>query len=193
MRTLLVMAALGLLAACGAEDPLQRMQVQPKYVWYNPNPIFADGRAMRTPPEGTVPRERLEKLSIQSARGPDGQYLTSLPVKLTPELMAQGRKRFNIVCATCHGLAGDGQSMAARNMALRPPPSIHLAKYQGKPPGYFYDVITNGYGLMASYANEISDEERWAVVAYMQALQLSQNATLDKAPAAERAKLEASK
>jgi len=193
MRTLLVIAALGLLAGCGAEDPLQRMQIQPKYVWYNPNPIFPDGRAMRTPPEGTVPRERLSLIGIENARGQDGQYLTALPVKLTPELLAKGQKRFNITCATCHGMVGDGQSIVARNMALRPPPSLHLPKYQGKSVGYFYDVITNGYGLMASYANEIPEEERWAVVAYVQALQLSQNATLDKVPADERAKLEAAR
>jgi mono/diheme cytochrome c family protein len=102
-------------------------------------------------------------------------------------LVELGRKRFDITCATCHGPVGDGDSIVARQMALRPPPSLHL--YVDKPPGYIYEVITKGFGLMASYAAEIPVRERWAVVSYVRALQISQASPLDMAPPDERAKL----
>jgi cytochrome c553 len=114
-------------------------------------------------------------------------YVAAIPVTLTPQLLALGRKRFDILCATCHGPAGDGDSIVARQMALRPPPTLH--KYRDRPAGYFYEVITKGFGLMASYAAELSIEERWAVVAYIRALQLSQNVRVDRIPADERTRL----
>jgi mono/diheme cytochrome c family protein len=195
MRTAILVSAVMLLAACNGtdanDDILHRMTIQPKYVWYGSNELFADGRAMRVPPEGTVPRERLRTLAIESARAENGAYLADIPVPVTQELIEKGRKHFNITCATCHGILGDGESMVARNMALRPPPNLHLPQYQNRPAGYYYDVITNGFGLMAAYSNEIPVTERWGVVAYMRALQLSQSATLDKVPADQRQKLEA--
>ena len=92
---------------------------------------------------------------------------------MTRKLLDTGRKRYDITCGTCHGPLGDGDSIVARQMALRPPPSLH--RYVDRPAGYIYEVITKGFGMMASYAAELTVEERWAVVAYVRALQLSQS------------------
>jgi mono/diheme cytochrome c family protein len=100
-----------------------------------------------------------------------------------------GRKRFDITCATCHGPLGDGESIVARNMALRPPPSLH--KYNDRPVGYFYEVITKGFGMMASYAAELTVDERWSIIAYIRALQLSQATPIADVPADVRQQLEA--
>ncbi len=116
-------------------------------------------------------------------------YAKTIPLPVTRQLLELGRKRFDITCATCHGPVGDGNSIVATQMSLRPPPSLH--KYSDRAPGYIFEVITKGFGLMASYAAEMTIEERWAVVAYVRALQLSQGATLDHIPPAERARLEA--
>lgn len=191
------LAALSL-SACTQPDHshvFQRMEIQDdKFLPYTENDLFQDGRAMRPLMEGTVPRERLATLAIpHEGGGPSagqpgtGNYLTKIPVEVTPELMARGHKRFDITCATCHGIVGDGDSMVAANMSLRPPPS--LMNYVNRPPGYIFDVITHGHGLMASYANEIPVMDRWGVVAYVQALQRSQTASLDQVPADERGKL----
>jgi mono/diheme cytochrome c family protein len=107
---------------------------------------------------------------------------------VTRQLLELGRKRFDITCGTCHGPVGDGNSIVATQMSLRPPPSLH--KYSDRPPGYIFDVITKGFGLMASYAADMTVEERWAVVAYVRALQLSQAVPLTQIPPAERARLE---
>jgi len=118
----------------------------------------------------------------------NGKPLPRLPLPVTRELLALGRHHFDVACAVCHGLVGDGESLVARNMSLRAPPSLHL-KAQN-PDGWFYQVIAQGFGLMPSYASHLTVEERWAVVAYLRALQLSQAARLDTVPPAERARLQ---
>jgi mono/diheme cytochrome c family protein len=145
---------------------------------------------MRLPPEGTVARERLAELAIDVAPLPDGGYVADNPVPVTPALLEEGRHQFDIVCATCHGLLGNGQSMAAQNMSLRPPPDLHA--YRNRPDGYFFEIITDGFGLMPAYGRELTPHQRWAIVSYVRALQLSQHASLDMAPEAERQKLEVS-
>jgi mono/diheme cytochrome c family protein len=110
---------------------------------------------------------------------------------VTRELLELGRKRFDITCATCHGPLGDGNSIVATQMSLRPPPSLLLQRYVEKPSGYLYEVATKGFGLMASYAAELDVKERWAVVAYIRALQLSQSATVEDVPPAKRGELDA--
>ncbi len=181
-----------LLAGCD-EDLLNPMAArQPRVQMYGASDFYDDGLTMRQPPAGTVPRERVvmnAALSGGKTASPTGDvYVTQFPVKVDHQLLALGRKRFNITCATCHGPVGDGNSIVAKQMALRPPPSLHL--YNDRPVGYLYDVITQGFGLMASYAGELPVRDRWAVVAYVKALQLSQAAPLDKAPPEERARLE---
>lgn len=186
---LLLVAALAASSGCTcSSDVFQRMESQRKYLPYQENELFEDGRAMRAPPEGTVPREVLKRSPLPAGgKTPEGSVITRIPVAVTAEVMARGRKRFDIYCATCHGLLGDGDSMVARNMSVRPPPSLH--DFAGKPVGWYFDVITEGYGLMPSYRQELSTEDRWAVVAYLLALQRSQRAPLAQAPPEERARL----
>jgi mono/diheme cytochrome c family protein len=183
-----------LLSGC-ADEALQRMKKQPKGLPYRPSALFDDGRLMRDPPLHTVARERelgsaewmTGRKASEAGGRPDGPHVQKLPVQVTPELLARGRKRFEITCAACHGFLGDGESMVARNMSLRPPPSLHALG--GRPAGYLFEVQTQGYGLMPSFGQELSTSERWAVVAYVQALQRSQRASLQDAPERERAKL----
>jgi hypothetical protein len=187
------------LAACDENilDPMADRQE--KALRYKESKFWADGLTMRAPPEGTVPRERITlNPRLTTGRDPDGpmqpngeplpNYTATIPVPVTRKLLDLGRKRFDITCATCHGPLGDGDSIVARQMALRPPPSLH--KYVNKPSGYFYEVITKGFGMMASYAGELSVEERWAVVAYVRALQLSQLAPVGSLPPDARQRLE---
>ncbi len=155
-----------LAAACRPQD-IDPMEEQPKLLPYAESEQFADHRAMRAPPDGTVPRERQSEAP---------------PATLTPELMALGREKFDIVCATCHGLTGDGDSIVAGKMSLRAPPSLHEPRLRALSADALYRVITDGYGLMPRYLNVLGPRERWAVVAYVRALQLSQSTPLADAP-----------
>ena len=164
-----------LLLSCG-EDPLQRMREQPRFQAYQGNAFYPDGRAMRPLVEGTVPRE-----TELTSPTPGSS------AKVNRATLEQGRHLFDIVCATCHGLLGDGKSAPARSMALRPPPSLHA--YRSVTDQHLFEVIGQGYGLMPAFT-DISPMRRWAVVAYVRALQLSQHATLDQVPEGERRALE---
>ena len=187
-----ILGAVSSVAGCIDEDLINPMAARQERVQsYSESEFYSDGLGMREPPQGTVPRERIvlnPALATGKTSGPNGDvYVTTFPVKVDRPLLALGKKRFDITCATCHGPVGDGDSIVARQMSLRPPPSLH--KYTDRPPGYIYDVITKGFGLMASYAGELPVRERWAVVAYVRALQLSQATPLDKAPPEARDKL----
>jgi len=183
----LVAAALPLLllAACPAWDPMQR---QAKLKAYQVSDYHADGLAMRAPPAGTVPYHGAGEPGLRDGAGPDGRPVVRSPLPATPALLALGRKRFDIHCAVCHGLLGDGESQVALNMSQRRPPSLHL--YRDVPDGYLFQVVSQGFGLMPAYAAELTPEERWGVVAYVRALQLSQHARVDQLPAAARGRLE---
>lgn len=171
-------------------EVLQRMQRQPKFKYFQRNDFFEDGRAMRTPPAGTVSREQYEMYApYGTGMNPDGTFVAHMPVQPDMELMELGRKNYQIVCAACHGMAGDGQSMVAMNMALMPPPSFHSEKLKTKPDGYIYAVASNGYGAMPPFAWRLTPRERWAIVAYIRALQYSQAVPLAEAPANIRAEL----
>lgn len=181
----LALASLLLVAGCDVLDP---MMVQDKLKPYRESETTANGISMLAPPPGTVSRERVLGPALATGRNPDGTPLARVPVPVTRELLEQGRRHFDITCATCHGYVGDGRSLVARNMSLRPPPS--LLELASRPDGHFFQVISQGFGLMPSYAGELGVEERWAVVAYLRALQLSQRARLDLAPAEVRSRLE---
>jgi mono/diheme cytochrome c family protein len=181
----LPLLALGL-AGCPRLDPMQR---QAKYKAYQESAYYPDGLAMRTPPAGTVAFGSVGEVALQTGAGPDGKPLATSPVTATPELLQLGRKRFDIHCALCHGTLGDGKSQIALNMSLRRPPDLHA--YRDVPDGYVFQVISRGFGLMPPYSAELTPEERWAVVAYLRALQLSQHATLDQLPADLRARVSA--
>jgi mono/diheme cytochrome c family protein len=187
-RLLWPLAAALALTACPRLDPMQR---QAKYKAYQPSAFFPDGLAMRDPPQGTVPYHRLLDPAVETGLGADGKPLAESPVPFDEALLARGKSRFEVYCAACHGVLGDGQSQVAINMSLRSPPSLHL--YRDRPDGFFYQVITNGFGLMPSYAHSLSVHDRWAVVGYVRALQLSQHAPVDQLPPALRGRLEKEK
>ncbi len=173
------------LAGCPRLDPMQRQQ---KVKAYQANGYWADGLGMRAPPEGTVPYGPLLPPEVSSGLGADGKPVALSPLPVDAKLLARGRARFDVSCAVCHGLLGDGESQVAMNMSLRRPPNLHA--YRDVPDGHIYRVVSEGFGLMPSYAAELSVEDRWAIVAYVRALQLSQYATLDQVPPDARRKLE---
>lgn len=178
--------AIGALAsgcqAWGCDPDFERMQNQARADVYEDSAEFAaiddDSRVMRAPPEGTVPRERVLGPAGFATGSELGAYLARVPVPLTRALVDRGRQRFEIVCATCHGIVGDGESKVAENMRLRRPPSFHEDKLRAYPPGRIFEVIGNGYGLMPAFDWHITIADRWAIAAYVKALQLSQSANL---------------
>ncbi len=188
-----LLAAALLLAGCGqkadAIDWLRmKDQTSMKALPYTASPYFPDGRTMRTPPAGTVPRERdVDDPTLTSGLDPGGAYAAAIPVPVDGALLERGRERFEITCAACHGLLGDGDSDVARAMRLRKPPSLHEERIKGYPPGRIYQVISAGFGLMPSYRTQLGVSDRWAVVAYVRALQLRQGVQLAALPAEIRA------
>ena len=175
------------LATAGCERVVDRMDFermidQSKYVAYEYSSFFDDGRAMRTPPGGTVHRTQILGPPELTEGFIDGQYVQTMPLRITAPLLQGGRRDFNVYCAACHGVLGDGNTQVAENMTLRKPPSFHQPPLSEYPPGRVYRAIAEGYGLMPSYASELSVVRRWAVVAYVEALQLSQSVTLADLP-----------
>ncbi|UQA63772.1 cytochrome c [Polyangium aurulentum] len=164
----------------------ERMVNQARYEYYEPSEYFSDGRAMREPPEGTVPADRALG-EPRVARGEEGgQYVETIPVPLSRATLEVGRSRFETMCAPCHGVLGDGVSVVAHNMTLRKPPSLVASPVTELPAGRVYQVIANGYGLMPSYGQELGVADRWAVVAYVRALQVHAGVPLDGLPAQVR-------
>jgi mono/diheme cytochrome c family protein len=189
MRALLLLTVL--CGACVGDttifDPMER---QPKYRAFSANPLYEDGRAMRTPPEGTVSREAGRiRPEVATGRDASGKILDAFPIRLTLDVMYRGRTKFEIYCGICHGLVGDGYSLVATQMSLRPPPNLH--QLHNVSPGHLFQVITEGYGLMPSYAAQLTPEDRWAVAAYVHALRRSQAARLADAPPDIQQKLRA--
>jgi mono/diheme cytochrome c family protein len=180
-------AALSLLglAACPRLDPMQRQQ---KYKAYQESEYFDDGIAMRQPPAGTVPFRSLVDPALGTGLDEHGKPLHKSPVPFTAAALSRGRDRYDVFCAVCHGVLGDGESQVALNMSLRKPPSLHA--YREVPDGHIYRVVAHGFGLMPGYSAQLSPEERWAVVAYVRALQLSQYASLDQLPPEARERLQ---
>ena len=190
MSARVALAAAGLLALTGCEvfDP---MWTQQKVKTYRESEFWADGLSMRPPPGGTLAREEVVAHEVATGRGPDGKVLASIPLPLDRAFLERGRSRFEIQCAVCHGHLADGQSLVARNMSLRPPPSL-LAR-AAQPDGWYFQVMSEGFGLMPSYASVLSAGDRWAIVAYLRALQLSQSVKVADLPAAERKRFEEGK
>lgn len=169
--------ALMLLSACG-----RNMFDQPKADPFEASPFFADGSAMRPLPEGTVSRDRggLEP-SFLTGMGPAG-FLAELPVELNADLLNRGKERYDIYCAPCHNYNGNGQGMVVQFGFPEPVSFVSEQRLLDSPVGYFYNAITNGFGRMYSYASRIEPEDRWAISAYVKALQLSQNASASDVP-----------
>lgn len=180
--------AIAVCAACDNREALpdwSRMITQPKLLPYGEAAMFPDGRAMRPLPPGAVPREWIADPALRAGQTAAGD-VDSVPVPVTRALLDRGRRRFAIACATCHGIAGDGDSAVARNMQRRRPPSLHEPRLVALTPGALYRVIVDGYGLMPSYAKLLTPDDRWAVVAYVRTLQLAWRVRLAALPAAVR-------
>ncbi len=165
------------------------MHVQPRYDTYEPSTFFDDGRSARPLVPGTVARGHLRIDEHMYAGKVNGQWAETLPFPVTREVLQRGQQRYNIYCTPCHDYAGTGHGMIVQR-GFREPPSYHIDRLRKAPMGHFFDVITNGYGAMASYAARVAPEDRWAIAAYIRALQLSQNAKLDDVPQEERQKLQ---
>lgn len=164
------------------------MYDQAKYAPNQPSDFFQDGRAMQPPVENTVPMGSFDPDSALFTGRVDGELATELPVELTAELLERGETRFNAYCAPCHGIAGDGNGVIAYRGGIQVP-TLHNDRLRTVAIGYYFDVITNGINRMYSYANRIPPEDRWAVVAYVRALQLSQYADVNDLTAEERQQL----
>jgi len=190
-----------LLTGCDRLD----MYDQPRYEPLEASDFFSDGLSARQPVEGTIPRGGLRDDDPFYTGKDEGKLVSKIPdaafrathdrdprhfdtsydktsqTELRRALLDRGQDRFNIHCSVCHGRLGDGDGMIVRR-GFRKPPSYHIDRLRRAPAGHFYDVMTNGFGAMASYANRIDVDDRWAIVAYIRALQLSQNARLDDVP-----------
>jgi mono/diheme cytochrome c family protein len=149
--------------------------------------FFANGQNARPLPSDTVARGFLrEDKKMFAGVGPDGKFVNELPVPLTRELLERGRERFDIFCSPCHGKQGNGLGMIVER-GFKQPASLHEDRLREQPLGYFFDVMTQGFGQMSSYASQVPPEDRWAIAAYVRALQFSQHAPLaELAPSDKR-------
>jgi mono/diheme cytochrome c family protein len=189
MRLAAVIAALAL-TACDVKGvfvppvwSLERMLVQPRQNPFGSNDFFVDGRAMRPPPVGAMSREATLGDSALTHGAIRGRYVTSIPVPLSRAMLERGRDRFDIFCAACHGVLGTGASVIARKMEQVTPPSLP-EKVRDWPIGRLYRTIREGYGLMPSYDVQLSVDDRWAVVAYLLALEKADRSRIERLPPA---------
>ena len=178
-----LLAALLILSGCR-----QDMHDQPRYEPLEANPFFADQRSARPQVRGTVARGQLQEDEHFYRGAVNGERVAEFPFPITREVIERGRERFEIFCSPCHGRLGNGEGMVTER-GFRSPPTYHSEQLREAPVGHFFDVITNGFGGMYSFNDRIPPQDRWAIVAYIRALQLSQNAAIDDVPANERVQL----
>jgi len=157
------------------------MANQPRYDPLEPSNFFADGMSARPRIAGTVARGELAIDGFMATGKVGGAIADGFPYAVDAGVMNRGEERFNIYCSPCHGRAGDGNGMIPAR-GYRRPPSLHTDILRAAKTGHFFDVMTNGFGAMPSYASQVPVEDRWAIVAYIRALQLSQHATIADLP-----------
>lgn len=162
--------AVAWLSLCLGACDQPAMTDQPKMEAYEHSDYFGDGQAARPPVPGTVARS--DRLSP-----------SSMPLTVTRELLARGRERFDIYCTPCHGQSGHADGTIVQR-GFPKPPTLHSERLRNSPPAYFYRIIAEGYGVMYDYADRVPEDDRWAIAAYIKALQLSQHARLDEVPGA---------
>jgi hypothetical protein len=179
-----------LLALLSLVSCRQAMANGPQYRTYQESSFFPNGSSARPLPQGVVAQET--ELDARLVNGTmNGQPAGAFPFPVTLDVLKRGQQRYDIFCTPCHDHLGTGQGMATLRGFYKVPPSFHTDKLRSEPPGYFFDVITNGSGWMPSYAFQIPVRDRWAIVSYVRALQLSWNASAADVPADEMKKLEA--
>ncbi len=182
-RVLLTLALAAALAGCR-----QKMANQAKYNPLAPSDFFADGMSARPRIAGTVARGEADLDPYLMTGKIGGQDGDGFPFPVSAEVMNRGHERFDIYCSECHGRLGDGNGMIP-SRGYRRPPSYHTATLRAAKTAHFFDVMTNGFGAMPPYRTMIPPRDRWAIVAYIRALQTSQSATIDDVPPQEQAKL----
>ncbi len=187
-RCLIVCGAAVLLLMLGCR---QQMADQPRYDPFEKSTFFPDMLSARPLAVGAVPHDFVEQDEFFDLGLINGQPADRLPFAITLDVLHRGKERYEIYCTPCHDYVGTGHGMAALRGFRKPPPSFHSEELRAAPPGHFFDVMTNGFGAMPSYAYQIEARDRWDIVAYIRALQLSQWETVNDVPADERQKLEA--
>lgn len=166
-----------LLAGCD-----KMMFDQPRYKPLEPSRFFPDGQSARPIVAGTIARGTLHDGDPVYTGEQNGQLIPVMPVAVTPELLERGQERFNIFCMPCHGATGEANGMIVRR-GFPAPPSFHIDRLRTAPDGHFFSVITNGFGRMYEYGTRVPAEDRWAIVAYIRALQLSRHTPYAEIPA----------
>src|SRR5918999_5988193 len=170
-----------LLFVIGVAGCRQKMADQPRYDPLEASDFFADGQSARPVIDATVPRGALRGDEHLYAGTSGSAPATTFPFPITLEVLQRGRERYDIFCSPCHSRAGYGDGMVARR-GFGPPASLHTDILRKQPPGHFFRVITQGFGAMPSYRQQIRAEDRWAIIAYIRALQLSQNTNVNDLP-----------
>ena len=180
----LSIAALSVVAVAGCR---QDMHNQPKYRPLRGTAFFADGSSSRPLVEGTVPRGTLQQNDAFFTGKSGNAPVRELPFKVDEAVLSRGQERFNIFCTPCHDGTGSGRGMVVQR-GFKQPPSFHDERLRNAEAGYFFDVMTNGFGAMPDYRMQLSARDRWAVIAYIRALQLSQHAATTDIPGGDPAK-----
>jgi len=186
VRTLSLLAVLAVLGGCRLD-----MQDQPRFKPLARSDFYPDQRSARPPVEGTVARGQLREDAYFYSGKIGNSPGDFLPFPATQEVLARGQDRFNIYCSPCHSKLGDGNGFIPSRGFPRKPPSYHIERLRKAPLGYFFDVMSNGFGIMPDYASQIPPRDRWCIVAYIRALQLSQGASAADVPADMRSTLQA--
>ena len=167
------------------------MHDQPRYEPFESSSLFADGRAARPIPQGTVARGQLDAdPAYYQGKSATGEPLEVFPVEITRDLLERGRERYDIYCSPCHDRTGSGTGMIVRR-GYPQPTSFHIDRLREAPPGYFFNAISSGFGVMPGYAVQVPVADRWAIVAYVRALQASQYTSIDDVDPVKRRLLEA--
>lgn len=166
------------------------MYDQPRYESNEASDFFADGKSAQAPPAGTVARGFLrDDRHLYTGMVDDTTMAATFPVSVTREFLERGRERYTIFCTPCHDAVGHGRGMVVRR-GFKQPPTFHADRLRDAPAGYLFDVMTNGFGVMSSYASQVPVEDRWAIAAYIRALQLSQHVELAALPESDRRRIE---
>jgi hypothetical protein len=165
------------------------MQDQPKYLPLQASSFFVDGRSARPIPPNTIARGHLDDNDSFHTGANNGTFLDAMPLTISRGVLERGQDRYGIYCSPCHGVTGDGNGMISKR-GFKIPANFHTDRLRQAPPGYLFQVISNGYGAMPDYSSQIPHvRDRWAIVAYIRALQLSRNATVADVPPEEKSKL----
>ena len=176
-----LIVAIAMCSACRID-----MHVQPRQNPLSRSDFYSDQRSARPPVEGTVARGQLHEDTYFYTGKIGNNPGEAMPFPVTKQVLERGRERYNVFCAPCHSRVGDGNGFVPSRGFARKPPSFHIVRLQKAPLGYFYDTIAEGFGIMPDYASQIPPQDRWNIVAYVRALQLSQNATMADVPAGQK-------